>query len=174
MYLGIKQSGAFQHSSFLKGARVSAAGLIKIKRGQVRKLSPLSGHYSPPTQMFREFMRNLKAEGADLSRLNISRSYAVILGLESYVKVKNRANSITQKGKDILKPEEKRKREEAERDNSQSAAREREILQREEEQNRRTRSMSYRFMKKLGMEDKDNVESGGNQPGESLVEEKKT
>lgn len=33
LYIGIKQSGAFQHSSFLRGARISAAGLIKAKNG---------------------------------------------------------------------------------------------------------------------------------------------
>ncbi|KAL8669822.1 MAG: hypothetical protein Q9168_005601 [Polycauliona sp. 1 TL-2023] len=36
LYVGIKQSGAFQHSSFLHGGRVSAAGLIKIKDGQLK------------------------------------------------------------------------------------------------------------------------------------------
>lgn len=48
LYVGIKQSGAFQHSSFLHGARISAAGSIKIKNGRLTKLSPLSGHYRPP------------------------------------------------------------------------------------------------------------------------------
>ena len=48
LYVGIKQSGAFQHSSFLHGSRISAAGLIKIKDGRLSKLSPLSGHYRPP------------------------------------------------------------------------------------------------------------------------------
>ncbi len=48
LYVGIKQSGAFQHSSFLHGSRISAAGLIKIKNGTLSKLSPLSGHYRPP------------------------------------------------------------------------------------------------------------------------------
>lgn len=48
LYVGIKQSGAFQHSSFLHGSRISAAGLIKIKNGRISKLSPLSGHYRPP------------------------------------------------------------------------------------------------------------------------------
>jgi len=48
LYVGIKQSGAFQHSSFLHGSRISAAGLIKIKNGRITKLSPLSGHYRPP------------------------------------------------------------------------------------------------------------------------------
>jgi len=48
LYVGIKQSGAFQHSSFLHGSRISAAGLIKVKNGRLSKLSPLSGHYRPP------------------------------------------------------------------------------------------------------------------------------
>lgn len=37
LYVGIKQSGAFQHSSFLHGARVSAAGLIRIKDGRLSR-----------------------------------------------------------------------------------------------------------------------------------------
>ena len=40
LYIGIKQSGAFQHSSFLHGGRVSAAGLISVKDGQLRSESP--------------------------------------------------------------------------------------------------------------------------------------
>lgn len=47
IYVGIKQSGAFQHSSFFQGGRLAAAGLIRTKRGQLRRLSPLSGHYAP-------------------------------------------------------------------------------------------------------------------------------
>lgn len=41
----MKQRGAFQHSSFLHGARISAAGLIKIKAGQLQSMS-LSGVFS--------------------------------------------------------------------------------------------------------------------------------
>lgn len=48
LYVGVKQSGAFQHSSFLHGSRISAAGSITIKNGRLSKLSPLSGHYRPP------------------------------------------------------------------------------------------------------------------------------
>lgn len=109
--IGIKQSGAFQHSSFLQGARVSAAGLIKIKRGQLRKLSPLSGHYAPPAKDFRDFVRSLKENGADLSRLNISRSYAVLLGLEGYIGTKKQVKEAKQGVKDMLNPEQKRQRE---------------------------------------------------------------
>lgn len=42
LYVGVKNSGAFQHSSFLQGSRISAAGLIKIKNGRLSSLSPLS------------------------------------------------------------------------------------------------------------------------------------
>jgi hypothetical protein len=48
LYVGMKQSGAFQHSSFLHGSRISAAGSIVIKNGRLSRLSPLSGHYRPP------------------------------------------------------------------------------------------------------------------------------
>jgi hypothetical protein len=88
LYVGIKQSGAFQHSSFLHGARISAAGLIKIKDGQLRRLSPLSGHYRPPTKNFRLFVHSLRDEGVDMSRVSISRSYAVLVGLEAYVRTR--------------------------------------------------------------------------------------
>ena len=40
LYIGIKQSGAFQHSSFLHGGRVSAAGLITVRDGQLQSNSP--------------------------------------------------------------------------------------------------------------------------------------
>lgn len=132
LYMGIKQSGAFQHSSFLHGARVAAAGLIKVKRGQIRKISPLSGHYAPPVRNFREFVKNLKEAGADMSRCNLSRSYAVILGLEGYLEVKKTGKKVERGVKDLLNPEERRKREEEERDKSRSAQKEREVLARRE------------------------------------------
>ena len=151
MYVGIKQSGAFQHSSFLRGARVSAAGLIKIKRGQLKKLSPLSGHYAPPLRNFREFVKSLKEEGADLSHLNTSRSYAVLLGLESYLGAKKHAKNAKQGMKDMLDPDAKRAREDAAKDNSKSAQRERELLK-EQEDAKRKRSLSYRLKRKLRLE----------------------
>ena len=153
MYVGIKQSGAFQHSSFFSGARVSAAGLIKIKRGQLRKLSPLSGHYAPPLRNFREYVKALKGEGADLSRLNLGRSYAVLLGLEAYIDTKKHAKTAEQGVKDMFDPEGKKKREEAAKDKSQSAARERQLLQ-EKEQEKRKRSLSYRLKQKFGLDSK--------------------
>jgi len=151
MYLGIKQSGAFQHSSFLRGARVSAAGLIKIKDGQLRKLSPLSGHYAPPVKNFREFLKSLKEAGADLSRLNTSRSYAVLLGLEAYIGTKKQIKGAGQSVQDVFDQDGKRAREEAAMDKSKSAQREREILQQQKDE-RRKNSLTYRMKSKLGLD----------------------
>jgi hypothetical protein len=145
LYIGIKQSGAFQHSSFLHGARIAAAGLIKIKRGQLRKLSPLSGHYAPPVRNFREFVRNLKEAGADMSRCSVSRSYAVILGLESYIRTKNQAKKAERGIKELVNPDEKKKREQKEFDASASAAREREVLRAEEERRKSASGFGARF-----------------------------
>lgn len=167
LYVGIKQSGAFQHSSFLKGARVSAAGLIKIKRGQIRKLSPLSGHYAPPVRNFREFVKSLKEAGADLSRLNVSRSYAVILGLEGYVKVKKRGEKAKRGIWEALHPDEKKRREEEERDKSQSAERERQVLEEEARQRRRS-SRSYKWMRKMGLAEEDEGEAEGDRRASSV------
>ncbi|KAL8936139.1 MAG: hypothetical protein Q9216_005087 [Gyalolechia sp. 2 TL-2023] len=86
LYIGIKQSGAFQHSSFLHGARVSAAGLIKVKDGQLQYMQPRSGHYKPPPSSFRAFVHSLQKRGVDMSVMSVPKSYAVLMGLESYSK----------------------------------------------------------------------------------------
>lgn len=156
LYIGIKQSGAFQHSSFLKGGRILSAGLIRIKRGQLRRLSPLSGHYAPPAKNFRSFVHSLKDTGADMSRVSISRSYAVLVGLEGYLGAKRNIKKGEQRIKDMLHPEEARRREEAERDKSKSAQREREVLEAEaqhEEEAKRQRSISDRLKDKLHIGD---------------------
>lgn len=156
LYIGIKQSGAFQHSSFLRGARVSAAGLIKIKNGQIRQLSPLSGHYAPPVKNFKEFVKTLKEEGADLSRCSISRSYAILLGLEGYMGAKREIRKVRQGIMDVFHPEEKRQRQAAEKDNSKSAELERQHLAKQELL-RREDSLSTKLIKKmtLGPEDEE-------------------
>ena len=47
IYVGIKSPGAFQHSSFLRGGRIAAAGMLKIREGQLRSLAPLRYDHSP-------------------------------------------------------------------------------------------------------------------------------
>jgi hypothetical protein len=125
MYVGIKQSGAFQHSSFMHGSRISAAGQIKIKRGQLRSLSPLSGHYRPPTSAFRHFIQHMKAENVDMSRVSVSKSYAVLVGLETYMgakaKTKHVGDEIKEGAEWIVHPDKARQRKEQEKDKSRSA-----------------------------------------------------
>jgi hypothetical protein len=136
VYVGIKQSGSFQHSSFIQGSRVSAAGLIKVKEGQLRSLAPLSGHYRPPTTAFKHFLEHLKASGADMSRMSISKSYAVLLGLEAYTGSKQRVKKVgATMGhgvQHIVNPSQAKARKEQEKDKSQSAQLEQARLREEE------------------------------------------
>jgi len=162
LYIGYKQSGAFQHSSFLNGSRILAAGVIKVKHGQLRRLSPLSGHYRPSAASFRAFVHSLEEAGADMSRVSISKSYAILIGLESYVKtqskVKNAENAVGHQVDKVVRPEKIKAEEEAQQDRSQSAQKERQYLdkQRLEEPDRRhspkksSRSVSKRLSNAWG------------------------
>lgn len=166
LYIGIKQSGAFQHSSFLHGARISAAGLIKIKDGQLRRLSPLSGHYRPPTKNFRAFVHSLKDNGVDMSRVSISRSYAVLVGLEAYVKTRKRIKHGVGHIKDaetkIVHPEEYEKKKEEQKDKSKSAEKERRVLAQKaakEEVEKKEKSWTRRIWRRFSIRtvDKDGL-----------------
>ncbi|KAF4967595.1 hypothetical protein FSARC_4892 [Fusarium sarcochroum] len=154
VYIGIKNSGAFQHSSFLQGSRLSAAGLIKIKNGRLSSLSPLSGHYRPPASNFRAFVHSLRQSEVDMSHVSISKSYVVLIGLETYLKTKRKGKDFAQRvghRKDkIIAPEEAARREEEAKDKSESAAKEREVLQREEAEKQEGRPVK-KVLKKLGI-----------------------
>ncbi|KAJ5253120.1 hypothetical protein N7489_003530 [Penicillium chrysogenum] len=97
LYIGIKKSGAFQHSSFLRGARIAAAGMIKIKHGQLRSLAPLSGHYRPPAANFRAFHHALQQQGVDMSHVSMSKSYIMLAGIGGYSKTKRKAHAVHEK-----------------------------------------------------------------------------
>ncbi|KAL2882998.1 hypothetical protein SGCOL_001688 [Colletotrichum sp. CLE4] len=154
LYVGIKSSGAFQHSSFLQGSRISSAGLIKIKDGRLSSLSPLSGHYRPPASNFRAFVKNLKEASVDTSHVSISKSYAVLVGLEVYLKSRQKGKKaiekMTHKKEKIMEPEEFRKREEEAKDKSESAAREREVLEKEAEE-REENKAAVKLLRKLNL-----------------------
>ncbi|KAJ4382939.1 hypothetical protein N0V86_002166 [Didymella sp. IMI 355093] len=164
LYIGIKQSGAFQHSSFLHGARISAAGLVRIKDGQLRRLSPLSGHYRPPTKNFRAFVHSMQDNGVDMSRVSISRSYAVLVGLEAYVKTRRKVKKSVGAVKDaetkVVHPEVYEKKVEEQKDNSKSAQRERQLLAdqaEKEEAERKEKSWRRRIWKKMSGGRKEDV-----------------
>jgi hypothetical protein len=168
LYVGIKDSGAFQHSSFLQGSRISAAGLIKIKNGRLSSLSPLSGHYRPPASNFRAFTKNLKAAGVDMSHVSISKSYAVLVGLEMYLKTRRKGKKFVQKvahRKDkLIDPDEVRRREVADMDKSESAKREMEVLaeQKWEAEGAKVRNQ---MLRKLHIRDEEEPSSGGGDGG---------
>ena len=95
LYIGIKETGTFQHTSFVRGSRVAAAGMIAVKEGRLTGLSPLSGHYRPPTSNFRAFVKSLKGQGVDLegaggSRLLFGQDYLLLRGLRGRRKVGQR------------------------------------------------------------------------------------
>jgi hypothetical protein len=68
-----------------------------------------------------------------MSHVSISRSYAVLAGLESYTKATGKIKSAEQKAKytkdKLLHPDKVRQEEEAKRDKSQSAEKERQHLE---------------------------------------------
>ncbi|KAK3942120.1 hypothetical protein QBC46DRAFT_380678 [Diplogelasinospora grovesii] len=157
LYVGIKNTGAFQHSSFLQGSRISAAGLIKIKNGRLSSLSPLSGHYRPPASNFRAFVHSLRDAGVDMSHVSISKSYAVLVGLEAYVKTRRKGkkflNKMVHAGDHIIHPHECERQKEEEQDTGESAAKERQTLKKEEEEEemRDQNKASVQVLQKLGI-----------------------
>lgn len=156
LYIGYKQAGAFQHSSFLHGSRVLAAGQIKVKDGQLRRLSPLSGHYRPTAQNFRAFVENLKHVGADMSRVSISQGYATLVGLEAYVmtrgKIKKAETDMAHQKDRLIHPDKVKEEEAAQQDKSESAEKERQFLERQRlEEEEAAREAKAARMPKAGM-----------------------
>jgi hypothetical protein len=91
LFVGIKKSGHFQHSSFLRGGRVLSAGLLKAKDGVLTSLSPLSGHYRAGTAHFRYFVSDLQTSGVNLDRVTLSKSILMLAALEQYGKLTSKA-----------------------------------------------------------------------------------
>lgn len=99
LYVGIKQTGKFQHSSFLYGGRVLSAGLLKAKHGVLTSLSPLSGHYRAGTAHFRHFVSLLQQEGCDLEHVALSKSLLMLRGMEAYGKMTGKVKKGAKKNK---------------------------------------------------------------------------
>jgi len=88
IYVGIKNTGAFQHSSFISGAHVVSAGLLTVHNGLIHKLSPLSGHYRTKINSFRAFIDALEDKGADLHKFKLTRAEIALWGVEKYNRIK--------------------------------------------------------------------------------------
>ncbi|KAL9101558.1 MAG: hypothetical protein Q9163_003187 [Psora crenata] len=107
LYIGIKQTGAFQHSSFLHGSRISAAGLIQVRNGQLRILQPRSGHYRTPSHNLHIFIKSLQTRGVDMSMTAVGGSYAAMVGIEGYMKTKGRWKELKEGMKGMILREDR-------------------------------------------------------------------
>ncbi|XP_047948621.1 IQ domain-containing protein IQM4 [Salvia hispanica] len=67
LYIGQKKKGLFQHSSFLAGGAITAAGRLVAHGGVLEAIWPYSGHYLPTEENFREFISFLEEHSVDLS-----------------------------------------------------------------------------------------------------------
>lgn len=110
-----------------------------------------------------------------MSRLSISRSYAVLVGMESYTRTKGKEGQIESSLKHekdkVLHPEKVKEQNERQKDKSQSAEKERQHLEKlrlEDEKRRQSRkeegNLSSRMARKLGLRAKEN---GGGERTES-------
>ena len=107
----------------------------------------------PPVENFLSFVHSLRDQGVNMSRVSISRSYAVLVGLESYTKatskVKNAETAAKRRKDKLLHPDKVRQEEEARTYKSQSAENERQhlaALKAEQEKARKgDQSMGGRF-----------------------------
>uniref|UniRef100_A0A7N0UDC0 IQ domain-containing protein IQM2-like n=1 Tax=Kalanchoe fedtschenkoi TaxID=63787 RepID=A0A7N0UDC0_KALFE len=72
LYVGRKQKGTFQHSSFLAGGATSAAGQLVVDNGILRAVWPHSGHYRPTEENFKDFISFLKENNVDLTYVQMT------------------------------------------------------------------------------------------------------
>ena len=98
----------------------------------------------------------MQDNGVDMSRVSISRSYAVLVGLEAYVKTRRKVKKSIGAVKDvetkIVHPEVYERKIEEQKDNSESARRERQLLAdqaEKEEVKRKERSWKRRIWKMI-------------------------
>ncbi|KAF7804188.1 IQ domain-containing protein IQM6 [Senna tora] len=89
LYVGEKNKGTFQHSSFLAGGATLSAGRLVVDDGVLKAVWPHSGHYLPTEENFQEFMSFLKGHNVDLTDVKKSPS-------------EDEDEDITRKNKDLL------------------------------------------------------------------------
>ncbi|KAK7303973.1 hypothetical protein RJT34_14925 [Clitoria ternatea] len=98
LYVGRKQKGAFQHSSFLAGAATTAAGRLVAQKGVLEAIWPYSGHYHPTEENFKEFIGFLEEHNVDLSnvkRCAIDEDAPSIIGTNSFTDDTNESQQMT-------------------------------------------------------------------------------
>ncbi|KAM0038469.1 putative IQ domain-containing protein IQM [Helianthus debilis subsp. tardiflorus] len=69
LYIGTKQKGKFQHSSFLAGGATISAGRVVIRDGILEAVWPHNGHYRPTEENFDAFMSFLEQHNVDINKI---------------------------------------------------------------------------------------------------------
>lgn len=69
LYVGQKEKGKFQHSSFLAGGATTAAGRLVARDGSLEAIWPYSGHYHPTEENFMEFINFLEENHVNLTNV---------------------------------------------------------------------------------------------------------
>ncbi|GMH18746.1 hypothetical protein Nepgr_020587 [Nepenthes gracilis] len=113
LYVGQKNKGTFQHSSFLSGGATLSAGRLVVEDGILKVVWPHSGHYLPTEENFQAFMSFLTEHDVDLTQVkkipvednevNVWRKEAAVCQskkdrLERSQEIE--ADALTQEGKD--------------------------------------------------------------------------
>nr|GAT44123.1 predicted protein [Mycena chlorophos] len=102
IFIGIKHTGTFQHSSLLAGGVVTSAGLITVHMGVISTLSPLSGHYRTSIEHFHKFVEVLEERGVDMSKARISKAELALWGVEHIKKMQKTKRRLVEEGKEGL------------------------------------------------------------------------
>ncbi|XP_030448617.2 IQ domain-containing protein IQM1-like isoform X1 [Syzygium oleosum] len=76
LYVGQKKKGVFQHSSFLAGAAITAAGRLVAHKGILEAIWLSSGRFHPTEENFRELISFLEEHRVDLSNVIVSDALA--------------------------------------------------------------------------------------------------
>ncbi|XP_058780238.1 IQ domain-containing protein IQM2-like [Vicia villosa] len=69
LYVGQKEKGKFQHSSFVAGAATIASGRIIALNGVLHVIWPYSGHYRPTEKNLMEFVHFLEEHHVDMTNV---------------------------------------------------------------------------------------------------------
>ncbi|KAL5057058.1 hypothetical protein RYX36_028662 [Vicia faba] len=69
LYVGQKEKGKFQHSSFVAGAATIASGRIVAHNGVLHVIWPYSGHYRPTEKNLMEFVHFLEEHHVDMTNV---------------------------------------------------------------------------------------------------------
>ncbi|XP_071701392.1 IQ domain-containing protein IQM6-like [Rutidosis leptorrhynchoides] len=72
LYVGMKNKGKFQHSSFLAGGATLSAGQLVVIDGILKAVWPHSGHYLPTEENFEAFMSFLEQRHIDVQNVKKS------------------------------------------------------------------------------------------------------